>query len=135
MAHQVSFIVTELGPKVDPFMLHIYAALAEKERQIIAQRTKEALAEKKAQGFQLGNRTNLREAQSKGHQAIKNSANQFAANVLPIIDDIISSGRPSLKQIAHALNSRGVQTARGGSWYPTTVKNLLARRGNLTPLS
>src|SRR5205085_240387 len=43
MAHKVSFIVAELGSDADPFMLHLYAALAEKERQLISQRTRDAL--------------------------------------------------------------------------------------------
>ena len=55
MVQRVPFIVTELGPDVDPFMLHIHAAVAEKERNRIAQRTKEALAAAKARGQQLGN--------------------------------------------------------------------------------
>jgi DNA invertase Pin-like site-specific DNA recombinase len=44
----VPFIVTELGRDADPFMPHRYAALAEKERRLIAERTKSALAAKKA---------------------------------------------------------------------------------------
>jgi DNA invertase Pin-like site-specific DNA recombinase len=44
MAERVPFIVAELGPSVDPFMLHIYAALAEKERRLISERTKAGLA-------------------------------------------------------------------------------------------
>ena len=55
MAERVQFVVTELGADVDPFLLHLYAALAEKERRLISQRTKDALAAKKAQGKQLGN--------------------------------------------------------------------------------
>jgi DNA invertase Pin-like site-specific DNA recombinase len=43
MAHKVPFIVAELGADADPFMLHIYAALAEKERPLISLRTREAL--------------------------------------------------------------------------------------------
>jgi DNA invertase Pin-like site-specific DNA recombinase len=50
MAHRVPFIVAELGADADPFMLHIYAALAEKERALIGERTRAALAQKKAQG-------------------------------------------------------------------------------------
>src|SRR6516165_4156340 len=50
MTHKVAFIVAELGADVDPFMMHIYAALAEKERTLISQRTKAALAQKKLQG-------------------------------------------------------------------------------------
>jgi DNA invertase Pin-like site-specific DNA recombinase len=62
MAQRVPFIVAELGADADPFMLHIYAALAEKERALISDRTRVALAQKKAQGVTLGNRTNLAEA-------------------------------------------------------------------------
>ena len=58
MAQRVPFIVAELGANADPFMLHLYAALAEKERSLIAERTRVALAAKKAAGARLGNRTN-----------------------------------------------------------------------------
>src|SRR5450432_72895 len=54
MTHRTPFIVAELGADADPFMLHLYAALAEKERRLISQRTREALAAKKAQGVKLG---------------------------------------------------------------------------------
>jgi DNA invertase Pin-like site-specific DNA recombinase len=55
ITQKVPFIVAELGPDVDPFMLHIYTALAEKERRNISIRTKQALAVAKARGIQLGN--------------------------------------------------------------------------------
>src|SRR5690349_12312601 len=57
MAQRVPFLVAELGADVDPFVLHLFAALAEKERTLIAERTRAALARKKAQGAKLGNRT------------------------------------------------------------------------------
>jgi DNA invertase Pin-like site-specific DNA recombinase len=70
MVHKVPFIVAELGTDVDPFLLHIYAALAQKERALITQRTKDALAARKVQGTELGNRTNLTQAQAKGRRAM-----------------------------------------------------------------
>jgi DNA invertase Pin-like site-specific DNA recombinase len=54
MSHKCPFIVAELGADADPFMLHLYAAIAEKERRVISQRTRDALAAKKAQGATLG---------------------------------------------------------------------------------
>jgi DNA invertase Pin-like site-specific DNA recombinase len=128
MAHRVPFIVTELGRDVDPFLLHIYAALAEKERSLISQRTKEALAARKAKGKRLGNRRNLPQAQARGRTRASMKAAQYAANVLPIIREIQISGVGSYYGIAEALNARGVRTARGGRWHATTVRNLLVRQ-------
>ncbi len=54
-------------------------------------------------------------------------ADQFAANLLPIVERIRRDGVTTLKGIADALNTRGVKTSRGGGWDPTTVKRLLAR--------
>jgi DNA invertase Pin-like site-specific DNA recombinase len=62
MAQRVPFIVAELGRDADPFMLHLYAALAEKERRLISERTKAALAVRKGSGAKLGNPTNIRVA-------------------------------------------------------------------------
>ena len=127
MAQRVPFIVAELGADADPFMLHIYAALAEKERALIADRTRAALAAKKAQGAKLGNPTNLGEAQAKGAAANRAAADAFAANVLPIIRQIEAAGATTHRAIAEALNARGIRTARGGAWYHSTVRNLLDR--------
>jgi DNA invertase Pin-like site-specific DNA recombinase len=127
MTHKVPFIVAELGADTDPFMLHIYAALAEKERALISERTKQALAQKKAQGALLGNRTNLAEAQAKSRAVQQQQAATFAANVLPVVREIQSSGISSLRGIARALTARGIATARGGTWDARQVSDLLAR--------
>jgi DNA invertase Pin-like site-specific DNA recombinase len=126
MAHRVPFIVADLGADADPFMLHLYAALAEKERSLISARTKAALAAKKAQGVKLGN-PRAAETVGRAHEANRAAADQFAANVLPIVRTIQTSGITSLAGIAEALNARGIRTARGGAWYASTVRNLLAR--------
>jgi DNA invertase Pin-like site-specific DNA recombinase len=127
MAQRVPFIVAELGADADPFMLHLYAALAEKERRLISERTRAALAAKKAQGAQLGNRTNLAAAGAKGAEARQRAADAFAANVLPVIRQIQASGATTSRAIAVALNARGVRTAGGGAWHSSTVLNLLKR--------
>lgn len=127
MTHHVPFIVTELGANVDPFMLHIYAALAEKERAMISQRTKAALAAKKASGAALGNRTNLAEAQKLGAASNATKAKRQASNVLPIIAQIQAAGIRSLRAIAESLNARGIKSARGTTWSAMTVSRVLAR--------
>jgi DNA invertase Pin-like site-specific DNA recombinase len=126
MTHRVPFVVTELGADADPFMLHLYAALAEKERALISARTKAALAVKKAQGVKLGN-PRAAEAAVKAHAANRAAADQFAANVLPVVHEIQASGLTTLRGIAATLNARGIHTARGGQWHSTTVRNLLLR--------
>jgi len=112
MAHKVPFIVAELGMGVDPFMLHIYAALAEKERALISERTKAALKAAKARGTRLGN-PRLAEAAAWGVASSKAAADQFAANILPVIREIQAGGAKSANAIATALNKRGITTARG----------------------
>src|SRR5271166_3437326 len=126
MAHRVPFIVAELGADVDPFLLHLYSAIAEKERALISQRTRAALAAKKAQGIKLGN-PRAAEAAPKAHAAHRAAADRFATNILPIIREIQSAGRSSLREIAEALNARGVRTARGGLWGSSSVRNVLVR--------
>jgi DNA invertase Pin-like site-specific DNA recombinase len=128
MAHRVPFIVADLGADADPFMLHLYAALAEKERAVISARTKAALGAKKAAGARLGN-PRAAEAAVKARAANRAAANQFAANVLPIVRQIEAAGAKTPRAIAAALNARGIRTARGGGWHDSTVRNLLARAG------
>jgi DNA invertase Pin-like site-specific DNA recombinase len=132
MAQRVPFIVAELGRDADPFMLHLYAALAEKERRLISERTRAALAAKKAQGAPLGNAKNLAAAGSIGRQVLIADADEFAANILPIIRAIQAAGPIGMVTIAKELNGRGIRTARGGRWHVSSVANLLARTQKLT---
>jgi DNA invertase Pin-like site-specific DNA recombinase len=118
-------IVAELGPDVDPFVLHMFAALAEKERALISARTKAALAQRKARGLPLGNRASLVTAHVKGAEANRTAADAFARNVLPVIREAQKSGVRSFRAIASALNARGIPTARGGQWHDSTVRNAL----------
>lgn len=131
MAQRVPFLVADLGPDADPFMLHLYAALAEKERRLIAERTKAALAERKARGTPLGNLVNAPAAAAIGRDAQITEADRFAANVLPVIDAIRATGISSLRGIARALNARGIPTARGGQWQVSNVRNVTKRTNRL----
>lgn len=116
MAQRVPFIVAELGPNVDPFMLHIYAAVAEKERRMIGERTKQALAAARARGVVLGN--------AKQAQANADVADDFAETIRPHLALVINL---SLTRIAAYLNGQNVATPTGGKWQSETVRRLLNR--------
>jgi DNA invertase Pin-like site-specific DNA recombinase len=108
-------------------MLHLFAALAEKERRLISERTRAALQAKKAAGARLGNSANLSEAGSTGRAVQARVADQFAAGLLPMLEAVRRAGATSLGEIAQALNERGVRSASGGKWHRSAVRNLLVR--------
>jgi DNA invertase Pin-like site-specific DNA recombinase len=127
MAQRVPFIVAELGVDADPFMLHLYAALVEKERRLISQRTKAALDAKKRQGVRLGNPTNIAEAGRLGRATASAAADRFAQEMMPLIVSLKAAGAKSLAPIAEALNTRGIRTPRGARWHVSSVQNVLER--------
>lgn len=116
MAQRVPFIVTELGANADPFMLHIYAALAEQERRMISMRTKAALTAAKARGVQLGN---AKQAKSNAEFAAA-----FAETLRPMVTPIINL---SSRRIAAFLNASDIKPPRGDVWQSQTVLRLLDR--------
>lgn len=126
MRHRVQFVVAELGLDVDPFTLHLWAALAEKERRLISDRTRAALQTKRNRGERLGN-PNILEVAQAGSDRRRAMADEHAAKVVPIIDEVRRAGITTLTAIAEALNARGVKTARGGHWHGSTVRNILSR--------
>jgi DNA invertase Pin-like site-specific DNA recombinase len=116
MVQRVPFIVAELGANADPFMLHIYAALAEQERRMISTRTKAALGAAKARGVKLGNPETAK-ANAETAQAF---AETLRDTVMPIIN-------ASSRQIAAILNGRGIRTAEGKAWQSAQVIRLCNR--------
>lgn len=126
MAHRVPFLVAELGRDVDPFVLPIFAALGQKERELISQRTKAGLAAAKARGVRLGNRTNLPAARALGGQSIRQNADAFAARVRPAVQPMLAAGL-SLREIARRLEAMRVPTARGGRWTGVQIASLAKR--------
>src|ERR1041384_2454573 len=92
MAQRVPFIVAELGRDADPFMLHLYAALAEKERRLISERTKAALAIRKASGTKLGNPINIQAAGAIGRASLMAAADEYARSLLPLLQMLRAEG-------------------------------------------
>ena len=134
MAQRVPFIVAELGRDADPFMLHLYAALAEKERRLISERTRAALAIRKATGAKLGNPTNIGEAGRMGRSIQTAAADEDARALMPALRAIRAEGAISIGAVTRALNERKIPTARGFQWHVSTVANLLARAQRLEEL-
>jgi DNA invertase Pin-like site-specific DNA recombinase len=112
------------NPHANKLTLHILAAVAEHEREMISERTKAALQAAKARGVRLGN-PQLAKAAKRGVAAVRANARQFAANVLPIIEEIERTGITSQNAIAAKLNERNVRTARGGKWTHVQVGAVL----------
>jgi DNA invertase Pin-like site-specific DNA recombinase len=112
--------------RANKLTVHILAAVAQHEREMIAQRTKDALQAAKSRGKRLGN-PKLAQARQRAFKANREAANQFAANVLPVIQQIQASGVQSLRGVARALIARGIKTARGGEWSAVQVADILRR--------
>jgi DNA invertase Pin-like site-specific DNA recombinase len=121
MVNRVKFIVAEIGADADPFMLQIYAAVAEKERAMISERTKAALKAAKARGIKLG--THGRALAEDNRVAAEAHATALAAT----IREIQAIGMTTTRAIAAELNARKVPSARGGDWHAPSVARLLAR--------
>lgn len=128
----IEFTVCDF-PTANKFTIHIFAALAQYERELISQRTRAALSALKARGAALGTPENLTDdvayqGREKGRKAKLAKADRFAAQVGPTIQDHRDQGM-SLNGIAARLNADNILTASGkrGAWTPTAVKNVLAR--------
>jgi len=125
MAQRVPFIVASLGVNADPFMLHMYAAIAEQERRVISERTKAALAASKARGTSLGGwRGGPIVDQRKGVAALKSRAEAFRAAIAPLVRDLRAKGM-TLQQIADDLDRQGIKTSRGKGWTSTAVSRVV----------
>jgi DNA invertase Pin-like site-specific DNA recombinase len=127
---QVDFIVADM-PNCDSFTINIYGALAQRERELISERTKAGLAAAKARGVKLGKPENLtKEVADKGRQLGRqqqsNKANRLAAMIRPRINELKNQGL-SLRAIAATLDSEHFKTARGGKWTASSVKNILKK--------
>jgi len=125
MVKRVPFIIAELGRDVDPFMLHVYAALAEKERALISERTKAALAAAKARGVKLG-KAGMKQGPILA-RCNQEEADSHARKIAPQVHSIRRSGNRTVRALAEEMNARGVPTLRGGRWHVASTHNLLKR--------
>ena len=121
----VDFIATDM-PHADKFTVGIMALVAEKERDLISQRTRDGLAAARRRGIKLGN---PRPTQALMAAQIVNlaRADAYAQTLAPIIKEIRAAHVTSLRGIAQCLNARGFKTPNGKVFMPQSVKNLAVR--------
>lgn len=124
MESGVEFVAVDM-PHADKFMLHIRAAVAENEGELISKRTRAALAAAKQRGIHLGN-PNPSPALALAHSASRTGADRFADTMKPLIEKL-QREKLSLRGIASELNRRSIPTARGGQWQARQVANILGR--------
>lgn len=110
-------------PHADNFQLHLFAALAEQEREFISQRTKAALAAAKARGVVLGG---LRGTTAARNEAKAEKAQTLAEKLRGLIAPMVAAGQ-STRQIAAVLNDSGCRTATGAEYRSAQVSRLIAR--------
>jgi DNA invertase Pin-like site-specific DNA recombinase len=124
MSERVPFVVTELGPDVDPFMLHIYAAVAEKERALAGQRTKAALAQAKLRGVKLGN-PKLAEAHAAWRERTRSEREKRDARVLNIA---ANRGRyRTLRDLSKLCWEAGCISSTDGPLSTSVIWRIIAR--------
>jgi len=113
-------------PNADNFQIHLFGCLAAQEREFISQRTKAALAAAKERGVQLGTAgaRNIKNA----NEAKVSAANSFALKIQPLVEPLREAGK-TFQEIADALNSMGIKTPQGKSFYPSSVRNYTLRFG------
>lgn len=129
MKSDVRFVACDM-PDADKFRLHLEAAIGEEEARKISVRTKAALAAAKARGVVLGGfrgyvPTDAQRAKSAATRIA--AAQQAATSISPFIQEAQQAGATSLRDIAAALNAKGLTTPRGSMWSAVQVQRAMAR--------
>jgi DNA invertase Pin-like site-specific DNA recombinase len=123
MNSRVEFVCCDI-PNCDRFTISLFAILAEKEKNMISERTKSALKMVKARGIKLGS-PNPELSVIKMNEGARKARIDFKNKIVPIINEIKSTGIETLQGVADCLNRRGISTRNGKHWYPTQIRNLL----------
>jgi DNA invertase Pin-like site-specific DNA recombinase len=117
-------------PTANRLTIHILAAVAEHEREMISARTKAALAAAKARGTKLGTPNLTDDARAKGREAarkvLEGRTAARAADLAPVVAEIKAGGRTSLRAIASELDAKGIPAPRGDKWTAPAVMRLLS---------
>lgn len=121
----VDFVAVDM-PQADRFMIGILALVAQREREMISERTRAGLAAAKRRGTRLGN-PNPKKAVQAAMIEKKRRAEAFAASLAPVLTEIRKAGVITLREVAFCLNARGFKTATGKQFKAQTVKNLMER--------
>lgn len=127
LMHEGAPFVACDNPHANKMTIQILAAVAEHEADLISERTSKALQAMKKRGAKLGSPTPSIGAKAAG-KAVAEDADAFALRVQPIIADLRRKGLSTFREIADALNARGVATSRGGAWFAGTVRNVETRK-------
>ena len=123
----VDFVACDM-PEANRLTLHILAAVAEHETEMISRRTREALAAAKARGQRLGNPSPA-PAAAQARAVAEARLDTYRQSVRPVIAELHGQGL-NLSAIAREMNRRGIKTARGRQWEAQSVKNLLTQKRN-----
>jgi DNA invertase Pin-like site-specific DNA recombinase len=120
MDSSTDFVAVDM-PHASRLVLHVMAAFAEHERDMIRERTKAALAAAKARGVRLGVNGSVLAAQHKAE------AIAYAETLRGTIEVAIRSGARTTREIAVWLNAAGIPSRQGGRWYPASIARILRR--------
>jgi DNA invertase Pin-like site-specific DNA recombinase len=118
----VEFVAVD-NPHATRLTLHILAAVAEHEREMIAKRTQAALQAAKVRGIRLG-----RNGADQLAPAYRAQAMERARQLAPLLSELKSAGM-SARQMATELTARGVPTPNGARWHGQTVRRMIDRIG------
>lgn len=129
MESGVEFVAADM-PSANKLTIHIIAAMAEYEKDVISQRTRAALEAARRRGVTLGN-PNVKLQSSKGVAANKQVADDFARRLMETVEALRQSGVTTYSRIALLLQASGVKTQRGGEWSAAGVRNIEIRSKRL----
>lgn len=126
------FIAADM-PEADEMTVHIFAAVAQRERKMIGTRTREALQAAKARGVKLGNPNGAAALHRAGkgngpaNAARAQAVARRSSDLGPVVAKLRAQGASTVREIAAGLNAMGIEAPRGGLWQPSGVHRLLAR--------